>query len=361
MKLLTAFLAMFVTLGSALPAHAAKKKIMVVSSYAADYGWSQETSKGLAAAMLKIGWFDTKEQIEEFAKNDKAETSKVILSKYWMDAKKKTKPEEKLAAAERIMAAAADFKPDLVFLGDDDAAEYIGRRYLDTPTPVVFWGVNNTPVKYGLLDSAEKPGHNVTGVYQSGYYKESLELVKKLVPKAQTFAVLTENSTTGKAYASNVGRMHTQGLLKLKLVDSIVVADFEEFKAKALDLAKRADVIFYGQYTSLKDAAGAPVKDATVTKWIVEHIKVPDAVGLDTFVKQGLLCAAVDSGYKQAWEAVMMAQNILDKNIKPADIAALAPTRGPLTVNLQRAAQLGIKITKDMGVEESIKDSTALK
>ena len=41
-------------------------------------------------------------------------------------------------------------------------------------TPVVFWGVNGRPLKYGLLDSLERPGHNVTGVYQAGYLEECL-------------------------------------------------------------------------------------------------------------------------------------------------------------------------------------------
>ena len=50
------------------------------------------------------------------------------------------------------------FKPNLILLGDDNAANYVGNQYIDTNIPVVFWGINGLPLKYGLLDSLEKPG-----------------------------------------------------------------------------------------------------------------------------------------------------------------------------------------------------------
>ena len=55
------------------------------------------------------------------------------------------------------------FKPDVVLLGDDNAAKHIGAQLLDSSTPVVFWGINGLPLKYGLVDSLDAPGRNVTG------------------------------------------------------------------------------------------------------------------------------------------------------------------------------------------------------
>jgi ABC-type sugar transport system substrate-binding protein len=48
----------------------AKKRILVVSSYNREYTWSQDTNRGFCDAMLKLGYFDNKEQVEEFTKND---------------------------------------------------------------------------------------------------------------------------------------------------------------------------------------------------------------------------------------------------------------------------------------------------
>ncbi len=46
------------------------------------------------------------------------------------------------------------------------------KELLDTAISVVFWGINGMPLKYGLVDRMDQPGHNVTGVWQSGYLKE---------------------------------------------------------------------------------------------------------------------------------------------------------------------------------------------
>ena len=40
---------------------------------------------------------------------------------------------------------------------------------------MVFWGINGLPLKYGLIDTIEKPEHNVTGIYQAGYLKENVD------------------------------------------------------------------------------------------------------------------------------------------------------------------------------------------
>jgi ABC-type uncharacterized transport system substrate-binding protein len=60
------------------------------------------------------------------------------------------------------------------------------------------------PTKYGLIESLGLPGHNVTGVYQTGHSEKSLEYLKKLVPGVSTFAVLSDDSETGRAKAQHV-------------------------------------------------------------------------------------------------------------------------------------------------------------
>jgi|GEM_PF-3984131 len=77
-----------------------------------------------------------------------------------------------------IITELDSFDPDIILLGDDNADNYIGNHYLDSSIPIVFWGINGLPLKYDLLDSLEKPGHNVTGVYQAGYHLDSIRFLK---------------------------------------------------------------------------------------------------------------------------------------------------------------------------------------
>ncbi len=334
-----------------------KKRILVVSSYHREYAWSRETNEGLCAAMLKFGYFDNKDQTAEYTKNDYVETSKAVVKKLWMDAKRKNSNSEKEDMSKIIYRIAKDFKPDIIFMGDDDAAQYIGNKFLDSKIPIVFWGVNNTPVKYGLVDSMDKPGHNVTGVYQPGYKVESLELLKKIVPHVKTFAVISDETSAGRNHIKAIEYLDRKGNLPLKLVDAMFTNDYELWKKRVLELQNKVDVFFVAQYSGLKDETGNYVPAEKVAEWYITHIKIPEAAEQGQFVKQGMLCGANDSGYNQGFEAVVIAHDILANGANPATYPPRAPKRGALMVNTQRAKMLGIALTKDMGIEEYIETS----
>ncbi len=340
---------------------AAKTKIFVVSSYNREYSWSQKTNEGLCAAMLKYGYLDNQQQVDEYTKNDTVESSKAIIKKEWMDTKRHNTKEEKVAATTKIMADLNAFKPDIVFLGDDNATNYIGNKLLDTETPVVFWGVDGLPVKYGLVDRMSQPGHNVTGVWQSGYYKESVELLHKLAPSAKTFAILAGNSETATAKAKQVQALANQGALPLKLVDTVTTDSFTEFKNRALELDKKVDAFVIVNHDTLKDDNGKHVEAMEVGRWYLENIKKPDAAPEEQFIKEGVLAAADDSGYKQGYMAFEMGKSILENGTLPGMMTPRAPTRGELLVNSDRAKELGISLEEHKDAYERVIEGMAAK
>lgn len=339
--------------GAAARQAAAKTRILVVSSYHADYNWSQDTNRGFCAAMLAFGYFDSEAQSAEFTRNDVVETSKVIVKKVWMDAKRKGSRADLESTSARIAGSAKEFHPDLIFLGDDEAGEYIGRRYLDTSTPMVFWGFNDNPVKYGLVDTAGRPGHNVTGVYQSGYYLETLDLLKTLAPSIGTMAVLSDETTSGRTHSKALEYLARKGELAFKLVAVVATSDYELWKTRVLELQKKVDAFYVVSMLGFKDKRGNVVPLKEVETWYLANSMIPEATR-GHYVKEGLLCAADDSGYKQAYEAVAMAYTILAKGMKPATYPVRTPKRGALMVNRDRAAQLGIVLTPKLGIEEFI-------
>lgn len=344
-------------------AEGGQKRIVVVSSYHKEYLWSQDTNEGVVAALLDFGYLDDKRQGEEYTQNNYIESSKAVIKKLWMDTKRKNSKNEIEQTIARIVKEIDEFGPDLILLGDDNATNYIGNQYIDTEIPLVFWGVNGNPLKYDLVDSIERPGHNVTGIYQAGYLKEGVVWLKKLIPGIKTLAVLSDDSPTGRAKAKELNRLARRGQLPVKLVETIVTNSLETWKQKALELQKKVDAFFILNHNTLKDANGKPVDQLEIGAWYLRHIKKPDVGHEKQFVVEGVLCAVDDSGFKQGYEAVKVAHGILKKGENPAVIPVYAPDRGPFVVNLERAEMLGILqlVAASPLIEERVEKMLALK
>lgn len=342
-------------------AQANKHRIFVVSSYHREYLWSQDTQKGLCAALHEFGFIDSNEQAAEFTEKDYLESASAVLKKTWMDTKRKGGKSDVMAATIRVMDEISQFDPDIVLLGDDNAANYIGNQLVDTDTPVIFWGVNGTPLKYGLLDSLKKPGHNVTGVYQAGYLKECLYFLKKISPEVEAFAVLSDDSPTGRSKAKAIKNLHDRGELPLKLVDTVTTNQVDEWKSKAVELQGKVDAFFVLNHNSLKDANERVVDQLEIGAWYLRNISKPECAGEKQFAQEGMLSVCDDSGYNQGYEAMKLAWRILRHGERAGDIEVKAPGRGPFIVNRQRATALGIDIRPEMGVEEYIEESLALR
>jgi ABC-type uncharacterized transport system substrate-binding protein len=217
----------------------------------------------------------------------------------------------------------------------------------------VFWGFNDSPVKYDLVETAERPGHNVTGVYQSGYYLETLQLLKSIAPRVRTIAVLADETVSGRTHHKAISYLHQRGELPVALAEIVATSDFEAWKAKTLELQKKVDAFYVVSLAGLKNKNGAAVSIQDAVAWYRANVTIPEATR-GHYVKEGLLCAADDSGYKQALEAVSMAHDILAKGAKPATTATRTPSRGAFMVNRSRAEALGIALTPEMGIEELV-------
>jgi putative ABC transport system substrate-binding protein len=320
-----------------------KTRIIVVSSYHREYLWSQATNEGVCAAFLEFGYLDNSDQIKEYTKNDYVESSTAVIKKTWMDTKRKNSKAEIATSFSRIIAEIDKFQPDIILLGDDNAANYIGNQYLDYETPVVFWGINGLPLKYGIIDSLDNPGHNITGVYQKGFHVQCFEYLQKIVPGIKTIAVLSDDTPTGRAYAKRIERYAAEGTLPVQIKEIVITNSFEQWQAKALELQPKVDAFYISTHHTLKDSNGDPVDYLKVAAWHLRNIKKPSATPESYFVIEGFLSTVNDSGFRQGYEAAKIAYKILAKGENPAEIAPYFPEQGPFIVNRQRAKMLGLE------------------
>ena len=339
----------------------ARHRVMIVSSYSRDYLWSKSTQRGVNAAMLKLGYLDNEAQGQALIQNDQVESKRAVVRKVWMDTKRKNSRGELAVTTRRVMDEIGRFNPDLLLLGDDNAANYIGNQVLGSKTPAVFWGVNGLPLKYGLIENLDTPGRNITGVWQSGYHKESLELLRRLVPKARTFSILACDSETSRPNVKIIEQLARRDVLPLKLQSTIVTNSLADFKRRALAEAQQVDAFFVLNHDTLRDEQGRHVELLDVGRWYLQNIRIPEASHEDQFVYEGMLLTANDSGYNQGFMAFEMADLILQKRGTPARMAVRTPDRGPYLVNRIRADQLGISLNEVMFmIDEVVTQSAAL-
>ena len=302
-----------------------KTRLFVVSSYHKEYLWSQSTQQGLVAGLLDFGYLDNAAQGDTFTETDYIETSTTVLKKVWMDTKHKNSELEMGNATASIMQELQAFQPDLVLLGDDNAANFIGNQLLYTATPVVFWGINGLPLKYGLVDTLGQPGHNVTGVWQAGYHKESVELLHQLVPEAKTFAIISCDSVSSRPKIKQIEALARKGELPLELAGTVVTNSFPEFKEQVLALAKKVDAFFILNHDTMRDENGKHVDMLTVGRWYLENINLPEASHEDQFVREAMLATANDSGFNQSYRALEIVNDILKNGMDPAQIRSEPP------------------------------------
>lgn len=340
---------------------AGKVRLLHVDSYHREYAGSWGAIEGFHDALLKLGYLDNAGQAKELTQNDFVESSKAIIKRLWMDSKRKdTKPQlmkSTVEIAEQIKA----FQPTLLILSDDAATEYLGNQFLDTELPVVFYGLKNNPMKYGLVDSAERPGHNVTGVYAVGFYKDCLDLLKRLVPAAKTFAILSDAGVTGRSHLKAMEDVARQTDSPLRHVETVVTKSFEEWQQKALELQGKVDALYLAAMNELEDAQGREIPREEALRWYLTHITIPETIHGETYVKQGLLCSADFARFTQGYDAVVIAHEILSGGLNPATYPTRQARRGPLVVNRQRAQMLGITLTPEMGIEKIVEEASVLK
>ncbi len=228
---------------------------------------------------------------------------------YHMDTKR-IQPEAYQARADEAWELYLAVKPDLVFLGDDNAVKYLHQRLRATQTPVVYLGINQDARHYKLNEA-----DNFTGVLERPLFKRSIILAQQLIGKRPNPKVLvlfdsgitsqvTTDYITKKKETVNIGE--TQ--LDIKSIDNY--EHWQQLVSNAKDLGYTA--IFIGLYQTLKDSKGEHVPELEVLSWTRQHASVPH-FGFWSFSigKEGNIGGYVLDGYVHGVNAATLGRRLL--------------------------------------------------
>jgi putative ABC transport system substrate-binding protein len=203
-----------------------------------------------------------------------------------------------------------------------------------TSVPIVFT-IGGDPTAYGLVGSLGRPEANVTGVtfFTIMLGPKRLELLRELVPKAATIAMLV-NPRSLNPDASDVQEAARSVGQSLRVLNAASVADIDAaFRTLVQEKPDALLIISNPLFTSRRDQI--------VT--LANHFHVPTVYSLREYVVAGGLMsygASIRDAYRQAG---VYAGRIL-KGTKPGDLPVLQPTKFELVINLATAKTLGLTI-----------------
>lgn len=208
---------------------------------------------------------------------------------------------------------------------------------LEKEKPIVFAAVTD-PKSAGLVTDPNHPGGNITGTSDVTLYKESLELLKKLVPNAKKVGVLSNPGETNSVFSVNETKKYAADL-GLEIVVVGVNNSGEVYQA-AKSISKEVDA-FYG------------IPDNTVTAGVESLIKAtleskkPLVAFLASDVEKGAL-ASLGTDYIKVGEHTgkIIGEVLEGKN--PGDISVQSITDADVFINTETAKAIDVTIPSEI-------------
>jgi putative ABC transport system substrate-binding protein len=237
---------------------------------------------------------------------------------------------------DRLPALVAELirRPVAAFVGD--AVAMLAAKAATTSVPIVF-AVGGDPVRQGLVDNLNRPGGNVTGLhfFAGALGAKRLELLRQLVPKATTIAMLVHpNTPNNEAERSDVQAAAQAINQRLVFLD---VSSERDIDTAFADLAQRGvSAILVGSGPFLNSHRQQVVG-------LAARHAIPAIYPLREFTAAGGLMSygsSLTDAYRQAGN---YAGRIL-KGEKPGDLPVMRSTKIELVLNLKTAAALGLEI-----------------
>ncbi|WP_237360298.1 ABC transporter substrate-binding protein [Vibrio marisflavi] len=305
-------------------------RVLHVMSYHKTWKWNIEQFQGFKDG---IGDIEVEYQIIEL--DTKRDSSQKSI-------------QEKVAQTHQVIET---WKPNLLYINDDNAQKYVSHALVNSDLPVVFSGVNRDPSEYDFLGSS-----NVTGVLEHEHFVPTVNLVQSLSPNISKIAVIVDSDPTWKGVMTRM-RANSKHLRNIEVTEWILVKTFDEYKQVIERLQTQVDSIALLGIFNLKNQNGKDVPYEEVLKWTVKNSQLPDFSFWESRVNSGTLAAVAVSGYDQGYIAGQMAKKILVENIKPSEIDIRPSYKGVPMISLPRAKALGLNPNVQVLLNNTIKRS----
>jgi ABC-type uncharacterized transport system substrate-binding protein len=312
------------------------KRVYIAASYEENHICGGPQEEGVIKGLNKMGWF---------------EGMNLKIKRYYMDTKRKnTTPEAMKKEANIIFRQIKEFKPEVLVVLDDNAFREVALPLADgKDLAVVFSGMNGQPESYNaekhFMDKRERPGGNITGVYEKIYVVRSVMVMQSAITglKGKKIVGITDYSPTGNALTAQfeIELKSKSGNIDWELKK---VKDWQEYTSliKKLNDDKRTGAL-YPVALSLKVSDTVTYTAPEIFKWTVENSRKPEMALNYFFAKIGLFGGAAVDFKAMGLLAGKKAGQILNGE-KAGNLSIEDAPDYAIVFNLKRAKELSIDI-----------------
>ena len=312
------------------------KRVYIAASYEQNHICGGPQEAGVIKGLNKTGWF---------------EGMNLEIMRYYMDTKKKnTTPEAMKKEAEIITAQIEKFKPEVLVVLDDNAFREAALPLAGSKElAIVFCGMNGQPENYNakkrFMNTREKPGGNITGIYEKLYVGRSMKVMQNALPalKGKKIVGITDSSPTGNAITTQfeVESKDMPGDTDWELRR---VKDWQEYTELIETLNKDEGIgAIYPVALRLKVSDTEIYTAPEIFKWTTENSAHPEMALNYFFAKVGLFGGAAVDFKAMGFQAGRKAGQILNGE-KAGDLSIDDASDYAIVFNLKRAKKLGIDI-----------------
>jgi len=216
-----------------------------------------------------------------------------------------------------------------------DAPAAFAAKAATSNIPIVF-GIGTDPVKVGLVDRFNRPGGNLTGVYNlvTGLASKHLELLHDLLPAARTIALFVNPNNPNHVYVPEALTAANALGLHLEVLTASAEGDLEA--AFKIMVQQRADALVM-------------IADPFFIAWRKQFVALaarwatPAIYPVRYFADVGGLMSYGADVDELEWQLGIYVGKIL-KGAKPVDLPIQQSTKVGLVINHKTATALGLTV-----------------
>ncbi len=240
-----------------------------------------------------------------------------------------------MATASSIAQAFASADLDLVLGIATPTSQAVAKAI--TTTPIVFTAVTD-PVGAGLVDDAEAPGANVTGVSDMLPVQPHLDLIKQIVPDVKTIGVLYNAGEANSVFSIEQEKEAAEAM-GIEVIEA-TASNSSEVKAAADSLVGRVDAISVLTDNTVVSALESVIK-------VCQQNDIPLISGDTDSVERGSSAAYAFDYRDLGVQAGYMAAEILS-GTPISEIPVQFAEKLQLSVNPTSAEAMGVTLPEEL-------------